>query len=68
MSIRLTSRSAACLLVLTLIGVFATASVRTNGIAQETAGATAIAGIDIPALTVAAGTAYLPVLSAYDPI
>jgi hypothetical protein len=72
---RMTSRSAACLLALTLFGALAVMSIRLDTAAQEmaaappeTAAAPVTAGMDIPALTATAGTARLPVLAVHDPI
>ena len=72
---RMTSRSAAYLLALTLFGALAVTSIRLDTASQEMAAdsqviadAPALAGMDIPALTAAAGTTYLPVVSVRDPI
>lgn len=64
---RLNARSAAWVLALALTGTVIAASVRTNPAAQPTATVAAVE-IDIPALTTAADTATLPLLSLHDPI
>jgi hypothetical protein len=75
MIIRMTLRSAACLSALALFGVLAVTSIRLDiaaqemaAASQEIAGAPALAGMDIPALTATAGKTSLPLLSVHDPI
>ena len=67
---RMTSRSAACLLALTLFAALVVTSIRLDSVSQEMAAASqeTAAAMDIPALTAAAGTASLPLLSVRDPI
>ncbi len=71
---RSSTRSAVCLVTLSVIGAFIVASIRTNAVSEPYGGSEQIAangsidGIDIPALAAAVDTASLPSLSVRDPI